>query len=98
MLDHIVDPHGDPAMLIELHEIACKVEAMLNELPVNILATFEAVLEGDTTYEQAAEQLNIPRRHCPLTRLQSQGRHPRSCLNKITERKTTCRKTVPARI
>jgi RNA polymerase sigma factor (sigma-70 family) len=59
-MDQIADAHADPAMLIELRQIAGKVEAMLSELPVKIRATFEAVLDGESTYEEAAEHLQIP--------------------------------------
>jgi RNA polymerase sigma-70 factor (ECF subfamily) len=59
-MEQIVDIHGDPAMLIELREIAGKVEALLNGLPSQIRTTFEAVLDGEATYEEAAEHLNIP--------------------------------------
>ena len=59
-MEQIADTHADPAMLIELRQIAGKVEAMLNELPPKIRTTFEAVLDGEATYEEAAEQLQIP--------------------------------------
>ena len=59
-LNQIVDEHSDPAMLIELRQIAAKVDAMLNELPAKIRTTFEAVLDGESTYEEAAENLHIP--------------------------------------
>jgi RNA polymerase sigma-70 factor (ECF subfamily) len=59
-IEQIVDTHADPAHLIELREIASKVDALLGEMPARIRATFESVLEGDSTYEQAAEQLQIP--------------------------------------
>jgi RNA polymerase sigma factor (sigma-70 family) len=59
-IEQIADLHADPADLIERRQIADKVQALLEELPPKIRATFEAVLDGDATYEQAAEQLNIP--------------------------------------
>lgn len=59
-IEQIADLHADPATLIEHREIADKIQALLEELPPKIRATFEAVLEGDSTYEQAAEQLDIP--------------------------------------
>ncbi|SFU27779.1 RNA polymerase sigma factor [Pseudoduganella namucuonensis] len=59
-MEQIADSHADPAMLVELRQIAGKVDAMLDALPVKIRSTFEAVLEGDSTYEEAAEQLDIP--------------------------------------
>lgn len=59
-LQQIVDMHADPAVLIELREIAGKVESLLGTLHPDIRTTFEAVLDGASTYEEAAEQLNIP--------------------------------------
>ena len=41
-------------------EIADKVEALLSTLPEHIRATFEAVLDGESTYEEAAARLQIP--------------------------------------
>ena len=60
LLEQIADPHGDPAMLMEWRQTAAKVEAMLSALPAKIRATFEAVLDGESTYEEAAEELHIP--------------------------------------
>ncbi|SFV13872.1 RNA polymerase sigma factor [Pseudoduganella namucuonensis] len=59
-MEQIADGHADPAMLVELRQIAGKVDALLDALPAKIRSTFEAVLEGDSTYEEAAEQLDIP--------------------------------------
>jgi len=59
-MDQIVDDHADPALLFELRQIAGKVEALLNDLPTKIRSTFEAVLDGEVTYEEAATQLSIP--------------------------------------
>lgn len=59
-IQQIVDIHADPALLIELREIAGKVDALLGTLQPEIRMTFEAVLDGASTYEQAAEQLCIP--------------------------------------
>ena len=59
-MEQIADTHADPAKLIEMRQIAGKVEAMLSELPPKIRTTFEAVLDGEATYEEAAEQLHIP--------------------------------------
>jgi RNA polymerase sigma-70 factor (ECF subfamily) len=60
LLDQIVDMQADPANLVDLRELVNKVEAVLGNLPPHIRATFEAVLDGESTYEQAAEQLDIP--------------------------------------
>lgn len=59
-MDQIVDTHADPAMLIEWRQLAAKVDTLLGELPPKIRATFEAVLEGEVTYEEAARDLEIP--------------------------------------
>lgn len=59
-MGQLVDTHADPAMLYELRQIAQKVDDLLGELPEKIRATFEAVLDGDATYEEAARELQIP--------------------------------------
>ncbi len=59
-LEQIADTEADPAKLVELRQIAGKVQALLDQLPAPIRATFDAVLDGESTYEQAAEQLCIP--------------------------------------
>lgn len=59
-IENIVDMHSDPAAQVELREVAIKVEQCLSSLPSNIRATFEAVFDQESTYEEAAEQLNIP--------------------------------------
>ncbi|HJV85000.1 MAG TPA: RNA polymerase sigma factor [Noviherbaspirillum sp.] len=60
LLDQLVDIHADPAHLVEVRQIADKVEALLASLPGDMRATFEAVLDGESTYEEAAEQMKIP--------------------------------------
>ena len=59
-LENIVDIHSDPAAQVELREVASKVEECINSLPSNIRATFEAVFDQESTYEEAAENLKIP--------------------------------------
>ena len=59
-LNQVIDDHADPAYLIELREIAAKVEALLGAMPPNLINTFETVLNGESTYEEAAAQLSIP--------------------------------------
>lgn len=60
-LEQVVDPHRiDPMTLIESRQIAGKVDAVLDRLAPEMRATFEAVLEGDATYEEAARQLRVP--------------------------------------
>ncbi|RZI42216.1 RNA polymerase sigma factor [Herbaspirillum sp. HC18] len=60
IIDQLIDDHADPVTLLEQREIAGRVEHLLNGLQSNIRATFEAVLEGESTYEEAAEKLKIP--------------------------------------
>lgn len=60
LLDQMVDIHSDPAMQVELRQIAGKVEALLNSLPTSLRETFEAVIDGESTYGAAAESLQIP--------------------------------------
>jgi len=59
-LEQLIDVHSDPADLAEVREIASKVEHLLSGLPAGIRSTFEAVLDGESTYEEAAERLHIP--------------------------------------
>ena len=59
-VEGIVDVHSDPARLIELRELAKLVGMCLDELPEKIRTTFEAVVDGEATYEQVAEALQIP--------------------------------------
>jgi RNA polymerase sigma factor (sigma-70 family) len=59
-MEQIVDMHSDPAKIFEVRQIASKVDNLLAELPQKIRATFEAILEGEMTYEQAAAELRIP--------------------------------------
>jgi len=59
-LEEIVDPRSDPADLIEARQLTLGIAKLLEGLPLKIRTTFEAVLDGDATYEQAAEQLDIP--------------------------------------
>jgi RNA polymerase sigma-70 factor (ECF subfamily) len=60
VLEQIVDHNSDPATIAELRQIAARVEALLYALPADIRATFEAVLEAESSYEEAAELLHIP--------------------------------------
>jgi RNA polymerase sigma factor (sigma-70 family) len=59
-MDQVADFNSDPAYLTELREIAGRVEALLAGLSTEIRTTFDAVLDGESTYEQAAEKLKIP--------------------------------------
>lgn len=60
MLEQITDLCADPADLIEQRQIAVLADSLLDQFPASTRTTFEAILEGDCTYEQAACQLNIP--------------------------------------
>jgi RNA polymerase sigma-70 factor (ECF subfamily) len=59
-MEQLVDDRADPARLIELRQITGKLEILLDSLPTDVRATFDAVLDGDSTYEAAAEKLAIP--------------------------------------
>lgn len=59
-IEQIVDQHADPADLIEARELSGKVEILLRSMPAKIRDTFDAVVSGDATYEEAAEYLHIP--------------------------------------
>ena len=59
-MEQLVDVHADPAMQFEWRQLAGKVERLIDDLPAKIRATFEAVLEGELTYEEAARDLEIP--------------------------------------
>lgn len=60
-LEQVIDQHRiDPMTIIEARQIAGKVGAILDRIGPEMRATFEKVLEGDTTYEEAARQLSIP--------------------------------------
>ncbi|MGI4846647.1 MAG: RNA polymerase sigma factor [Janthinobacterium lividum] len=58
-MEQIVDLSADPAKIFEIRQIASKVDAMLSALPQKIRSTFEAVLEGEMTYDEAAAVLRI---------------------------------------
>ncbi len=60
VLNQYADHGADPARLVEVRQIARKVDSYLDTLTPKLRTTFEAVLEGDITYEAAAEQLQIP--------------------------------------
>ena len=59
-MEEIVDEHADPARIIEVRQITDKVQILLATLPSKIRTTFEAVLDGESTYEDAAEELQVP--------------------------------------
>ena len=59
-LAQVADTGGDPAKVLEWRQTAAMVEGMLAALPAGMRATFEAVLDGGSTYEAAASELRIP--------------------------------------
>lgn len=59
-MNEIIDQNSDPANVIELRELAKMIGVCLHEMPEKIRATFEAVVDGESTYEQVAEALQIP--------------------------------------
>ena len=60
LVEAIADDNSDPAYLIELREVAAKVQVMLAQLAPTIRDTFESVLEGESTYEEAAVEMHVP--------------------------------------
>ena len=59
-LSEFADEHADPAKIIQVRQMTNKVNEFLGDLSPKIRTTFEAVLEGDISYEEAAKQLQIP--------------------------------------
>lgn len=59
-IEQIVDQHANPADLFESRQITSKVEALLRSFPSKIRDTFDAVVNNDATYEEAAASLHIP--------------------------------------
>ena len=59
-MEQIADLDADPAKLVELRQTAARVQALFDALPAPIRATFDAVLDGEASYEEAAERLHIP--------------------------------------
>lgn len=60
LIEDMADMGGDPADLIQNQDLADKVEMMLAGLPERIRETFEAVLEQDASYADAAEKMHVP--------------------------------------
>ncbi len=60
VLEQIADTRGDPAKLVEHRQLAYLAQEMMEAMPVAIRETFEAVMDGDCTYEEAAALLDIP--------------------------------------
>lgn len=60
VIDGIPDFGSDPADLVQNQQLANRVEQMLEALPDRIRETFEAVLDDDASYADAAEKMQIP--------------------------------------
>ena len=60
LIEDMADMGADPADLVQNQDLADKVERMLSGLPERIRETFEAVLEQDASYADAAELMHIP--------------------------------------
>lgn len=59
-LEHIVDPLADPASVIEARQLNTRIDTLLDHMLPEMRLTFDTVLQGDTTYEEAAQLLQIP--------------------------------------
>ncbi|MYM98136.1 RNA polymerase sigma factor [Duganella vulcania] len=59
-IEQIADQHANPAELCESRQISLQVDTLLRSLPPKIRETFDLVVNGDGTYEQAAAYLAIP--------------------------------------
>jgi RNA polymerase sigma factor (sigma-70 family) len=60
LIEDMADLGADPADVVQNQDLADKVEQMLSTLPDRIRETFEAVLEQDASYADAALQMDIP--------------------------------------
>lgn len=60
VLNQYAGEKTDPAEIVEMRQIVRKVDKFLEGLTPKIRETFEAILEGEITYEEAAKKLNIP--------------------------------------
>jgi len=60
VLNQSMDDYADPARKAELRQTVMQVDDFLSTLNPEIRATFEAVVDGDITYEEASSELNIP--------------------------------------
>ena len=59
-IDGIADFGSDPADLVQNQQLADQVEQLLGTLPDRIRETFEAVLDDDASYADAAKKMHIP--------------------------------------
>jgi RNA polymerase sigma-70 factor (ECF subfamily) len=59
-MEQIADVHANPADLAESRQMIFKVETLLRNFPEKIRDTFDAVVNHEASYEEAAEYLNIP--------------------------------------
>lgn len=56
----LVDEGADPSFIFEVKQTAARVDDVLNRMQPQIRVTFEAVLDGLSSYEEAAQELHIP--------------------------------------
>ncbi|NHZ41594.1 MULTISPECIES: RNA polymerase sigma factor [Massilia] len=59
-MEQIADQHANPADLFESRQITLQVDALLRSMPPKIRETFDVVVNGDASYEEAAAYLVIP--------------------------------------
>ncbi|RSZ61067.1 RNA polymerase sigma factor [Massilia atriviolacea] len=59
-MEQIADQFANPADRFESRQITLQVDSLLRSMPPKIRETFDVVVNGDATYEQAAEYLSIP--------------------------------------
>ena len=60
VLNQCMDETADPAKKEELRQTVVNIDNFLATLSPDIRATFEAVIDGDVTYEEVSAELNIP--------------------------------------
>jgi len=60
VLNQCMDEAADPAKKEELRQTVVNIDNFLATLSPEIRATFEAVIDGDVTYEEVSAELNIP--------------------------------------
>ncbi|MFB9241753.1 RNA polymerase sigma factor [Massilia antarctica] len=59
-MEQIADQFANPADRYASRQITRQIDSLLRSLPPKIRETFDVVVNGDATYEQAADYLAIP--------------------------------------
>jgi RNA polymerase sigma-70 factor (ECF subfamily) len=59
-IEQIPDQHANPADLFASRQMTTQVDTLLRSFAPKIRETFDVVVNGDATYEQAAELLAVP--------------------------------------